>query len=357
MVDLGEVETIAAATGAAAAGPLVGIPLHLVLRRLSRRAGSSARPWDDLLFGLLRDVTLIGTTVGGLWVAALLLRITGDARAGVRDVLLAVLILAVTVAVARLAGGLVRMLVTSRAGVAGSASIFVNLTRGTVLAVGLLVLLGSLGISITPLLTALGVGGLAVALALQGTLANLFAGVHILASRTVRPGHYVALDSGQSGYIVDINWRNTTVRQLAGNLVVIPNARFADAIVVNYHQPAEDLSVPVQVRVGYDCDLAHVERVTVEEGRAVMTEVDGGVPDHEPSLRFHTFGESSVDFSVSLRAREFADQYVVVHEFIKRLHTRYRVEGISIPFPVRTILGPGRPATQRPDGPVRSPRG
>lgn len=339
--ELGDVERIIVAACAVAAGPLVGVPLHLLFRRLGGRADRTTRPWDELVFTLLRDLTLTGTTVAGLWVASLLLDLNGPVRAAVRAVLLAVLILAVTVAVARLGGRLVGLVAASRAGVANSASIFVNIARALVLVVGLLVLLGSVGISITPLLTALGVGGLAVALALQDTLANLFAGVHILAARTVQPGDFVRLDSGEDGYIVDINWRNTTMRQVAGNLVVIPNSRFAGAILVNFHQPAQDMSVPVQLRVGYDCDLDKVERVTVEVGREVMTEVKGGVPEHEPTVRFHTFGESSIDFSISLRASEYLDQYLVIHEFIKRLHDRYRDEGISVPFPTRTVTWSG----------------
>ena len=131
------------------------------------------------------------------------------------SVLVAVLILTISVAVARFAAGAVSSVVTARAGVAQSATIFVNIVRVAVVGIGLLVLLQSLGVSVTPLLTALGVGGLAVALALQDTLANLFAGVHILVSRKVQQGDYVRLDSGQDGYIVDINWRNTTIRQLA----------------------------------------------------------------------------------------------------------------------------------------------
>lgn len=340
MGDLGSVGQIIAAGCAVLAGPLVGIPLHLLFRRLARRADRTARPWDDLLFTMLRDVTLIATTVAGLWVATLFLRLGGDTRTIVRAVLLAVIILAVTIAAARVAAGVIRIIAAARAGVADSASIFVNIARTVVLAVGLLVLLGSLGISITPLLTALGVGGLAVALALQDTLANLFAGVHILAAKTVQPGDFVRLDSGQDGYIVDINWRNTTVRQLGGNLVVIPNSRFASSIVVNFDQPTRDLSVLVDVRVGYDSDLSLVEQVTNEVGREVMTEVPGGVVEHEPSVLFHTFGESSIDFWAILRAREYVDKYEIVHQFIKRLHQRYRAEGIAIPYPVRTVVRP-----------------
>jgi small-conductance mechanosensitive channel len=209
-----------------------------------------------------------------------------------------------------------------------------------ILAIGVLVALQSLGVSITPLLGALGVGALAIALALQDTLANLFAGVHILASKKVRPGDYVKLDSGEDGYVVDITWRNTTVRQLAGNIVVVPNAHFASAIVTNYHQPAQDLAVRVQVGVSYGSDLEQVERVTIEVATDVMATVEGGVPDFEPFIRYHTFGDSSINFTVIMRAHEYTATFLIVHEFIKLLHARYRAEGIEIPFPIRTLVTP-----------------
>jgi small-conductance mechanosensitive channel len=336
--DLPDWGRIALAAGIAVAAIAVGFGLRVALGWLTRRAGRTRWAWDDLVFTLMRDLALVSSSVFGLWVAVLVLRLKPESRGVADHLMLAVLIVTVSVAVARFAAGAVSSIVLSRAGVAQSATIFVNIVRVAVVGIGILVLLQSLGVSVTPLLTALGVGGLAVALALQDTLANLFAGVHILASRKVQPGDYVRLDSGQDGYIVDINWRNTTIRQLAGNLVIVPNSRFADAILTNYHMPEQDLSVTVQAGVGYGSDLDHVEKVTIDVAHEVMAEVDGGVGDYEPSVRFHTFGESRIDFSVNLRTREFTDQYVIVHEFIKRLHRRYRIEGIEIPNPQRTVV-------------------
>jgi small-conductance mechanosensitive channel len=263
--------------------------------------------------------------------------------------LTALLILAATLTAARVITGLVRSLAQSRSGVAGSATIFVNLTRVVILAMGCLVVLQTLGISIAPLLTALGVGGLAVALALQDTLANLFAGVHILASKTVQPGDYIRLSSGEEGYVVDINWRNTVVRQLSNNLVIIPNAQLAGTNMTNFNRPEQQLSIMVQVGVGYDSDLDHVERVTTEVVENVMTDITGAVPDHEPAVRFHTFGDSRINFTVILGVGEFSDQYRIKHEFIKQLHQRYQKEGITIPAPTRTLT------VQQRDAPVAFP--
>jgi small-conductance mechanosensitive channel len=342
-------ERLAVAAAVAVAAVVIGFGLRAVLGWLTRRAGRTRWAWDDLLFTLLRDLALVSVSALGLWASVSIVHLHPGSRQTADQLLVAVLILTVSVAVARFAAGAVSSIVLARSGVAQSATIFVNIVRVVVIGIGLLVLLQSLGVSVTPLLTALGVGGLAVALALQDTLANLFAGVHILASRKVQPGDYVRLDSDdQEGYIVDINWRNTTIRQLAGNLVIVPNARFADAILTNYHRPAQDLSVTVQVGVGYGSDLEQVEKVTVDVAQEVMAAVDGGVDDHVPSVRFHTFAESGVNFSVTLRTREFTDQYLVVHEFIKRLHRRYRAEDIEIPFPTRTlVMADGSPAPDR----------
>lgn len=212
-----------------------------------------------------------------------------------------------------------------------------NLAWAIVAILGLLVVLNGLGLSITPMLTALGVGGLAVALALQEPLANFFAGLFLTLAGQIRVGDYIKLDSGQEGYVVDFSWRSTRLRMLANNLVVVPNSKLAQAIVVNHHLPSQDLAVLVEVGVDYDSDLEHVERVVSEVGREVMMTVPGGVPEFEPFIRYHTFGDSSVDFSVILRGREFVDQYLIKHEFIKRLHVRFDREGIVIPFPIRTL--------------------
>ncbi len=319
-------------------GVVVGLVARLLFARLVRHADNTSWNWDELAWAMLRDVALPTGAVIGLWWAVEVVQLRSSVRVVTDKVLLAAIVLAVSLAAARFTASAVRQVALDRSGMAQSASIFVNIARILVLAIGILILLQGLGVSITPLLTALGVGGLAVALALQDTLANLFAGISILASRKVQPGDYVRLDSGENGYIVDINWRNTTVRQLAGNLVVVPNAKFVDAIMTNYHYPEPDMSVLVQVGVSYDSDLEHVERVTIEVGTDVMRTVDGGVRDHKPFIRYHTFGDSSIDFSVILRVDEYTAQYLVVHEFIKRLHARYRVEGIEIPFPIRTLV-------------------
>ncbi|MFF0156957.1 mechanosensitive ion channel family protein [Streptomyces sp. NPDC005263] len=322
---------------ALAAGLLAAFLLRMLLRWLGKHADRTRWGGDDVIVDALRTVVPWAAIAGGAASAAAALPLLSAVQHTVNQTLTVLLIFVVTVASARVVAGLVRTVTQSRSGVAGSATIFVNITRVLVLAIGFLVVLQTLGISIAPMLTALGVGGLAVALALQDTLANLFAGIHILASKTVQPGDYIKLSSGEEGYVEDINWRQTTVRALSNNLVVIPNGELAKTNMTNFMRPEQQLTILVQVGVAYDSDLEHVEQVTCAVVTEVMTEITGALPDHEPVVRFHTFGDSRIGFTVILGVGEFSDQFRIKHEFIKRLHRRYREEGIRIPAPARTV--------------------
>ncbi len=200
-----------------------------------------------------------------------------------------------------------------------------------------LIILDQLKITITPFLASLGVGGLVVALALQDTLANFFAGIYIVFDRPIRIGDYIMLESGKEGYVTQIGWRSTRVRMLPNNILIVPNSKLMSSQITNFYLPEMEMAILVQVGVSYDSDLEKVERVTVEVARETLQETQGGVKEFEPFIRYNTFGESSVKFTVILRAKEYTDQYLITHQFIKRLHQRYRSEGIEIPFATRTI--------------------
>lgn len=243
----------------------------------------------------------------------------------------------VTYVIAHIAGRLIKLYAGQRESAVAVTSLSRNVARIAIFTCGGLIILSNLGISITPILTALGVGGFAVALALQDTLSNLFAGLQITVARQIRVGDYIKLESGQEGYVEDINWRSTKIKMLPNNMVIVPNARLTQAIVMNYYLPDKELAVLVEVGVHYTSDLNKVEKITSEVAGEVMKEVNGAVSAFEPFIRYHTFGEHSINFTVILRAREFTDQYLIRHEFIKRLHRRYKKEGIVIPCPVRAI--------------------
>jgi small-conductance mechanosensitive channel len=210
--------------------------------------------------------------------------------------------------------------------------------RGTILLIGMLVTLDALGVQITPLLTALGVGGLAVALALQDTLSNLFAGVHLLADKPIRVGDYVKIAETIEGYVVDVGWRSTRVRMLQNNVVIVPNKRVAESIIINYDMPERRMALLLPVSVSYACDPDQIERVLIDEAQKAAGEVAGLLPESAPIARLIPgFGAYSLDFTLVCQVASFVDQYAVQHELRKRILRRFRAEGIDIPYPIRTI--------------------
>jgi small-conductance mechanosensitive channel len=338
MLELTPTQTLAAAGALAFAGLAAGIAVRRVLfPRLAKAAASTSSRADDVIVTALGGPVVLWGLLVGLYAATSVLDLPRATGPLVRNALVVLVILSVTWTLSRLGAGLVQARTASSLGPLPSVNLLTNLVRITILLLGGLVILDTLGVSITPLLTAVGVGGLAVGLALQDTLANLFAGIHILLSRQVRPGDFIRLGSGQEGYVEDITWRYTTIRQLPNNMVIVPNSALATSSTLNFTLPDAEQAVLVQVGVSYASDLAQVERVTIEVGQEVMREVDGGVPSFTPFIRYHTFGDSSIGFTVILRGKDYVARYLVTHEFIKRLHRRYNAEGIEIPFPIRTV--------------------
>ena len=308
------------------------------LRRLTRRAPGSS---GDLLVRALPVPLLIAILASGLVILDRILPLAPEWDRAFDVMLAAALVLALVLFADRACRGLLDRLARDSAVLQGARGLILGVARGLLISLGLLVFLDSVGISITPLLASLGVGSLAVALALQDTLNNLFAGLYLVADKPVEPGHFVRLESGQEGRVTRIGWRSTWIRTLADDVIVVPNARLAGSVIVNRNLPDPESEITVEVGVRYDSDLEKVERVTLEVAREVQAHVDGGVAASEPGVRYHTFADSGIRFNVTLVARSFEATYRLRHEFIKRLTARYRQERIVMPFPTRTIDLPG----------------
>ena len=219
-----------------------------------------------------------------------------------------------------------------------STSILGNIVKVIVFCIGLILILQTFGVAIAPLVTALGVGGIAVALALQPTLSNLFSGLQLIASGKINIGDLVRLEGGQMGIIRDITWRNTTIETGQNNVVVVPNSKMADSIVENFFLSDKKVIYNIPIRVAFNSDLELVERVTVQVAKEILESNAGAVPGFEPFVRFQKFGDSGIEFIILLEVKEFGDQFLITSQFVKALHKRYRQEGIKIPYPVRTVL-------------------
>ena len=291
-----------------------------------------------ILSDALRGPTLIWALIVAVHLAIQTSELPAKVTAIGAKTLLALWIVSLTIMGVRLAGNLVRYYGDQVPGALPVTTLTRTLAELAVVIVGILLLLTALDFRITPILTALGVGGLAVALALQDTLTNLFSGFYVAVARQVRLGDYIKLNTGEEGYVADIGWRSTTMRALANNLILVPNSKLAQAIVTNFHLPDKRMGSSAQVTVSYAADPDRVEALLLEVVRKAVKEVAGMEQEPPPNVQFEPgFGESGIGFTVNYQVTEFASVGPARNELRKRIFRRLREEGIEVPLPSRIV--------------------
>ena len=261
----------------------------------------------------------------------------------------ALAVLSVTLFVARFVGWMIRAYLSKDTVAAPNGSIFVNLARMMIWAVGVTFMLGALGVQIGPLVASLGVVGLAVSLGLQDTLANFFSGLQITTSRQIQPGQYIKLSTAEEGTVIDVTWRNTTLRAPSNDLVIVPNSVIARAQITNFTADNEEHALTVTFNVAYGSDLEAVKRVALEVAREVVDSCDDAIGDVEPTVRFRGFGADGVTVAVTLRVVRYQARVPIASELVERLHERLTAEGIAFsatetPAPTPPPRPPAPPA-------------
>lgn len=315
-----------------------------VFKYLLRIAKKTRWPWDEIVLKTLKGYFPFWGLLLGIHLALGLTHIPPHIFSVVNKILLILFILSSSLCGSKLLINIFDHYITQKAETLAKVTLFEIFIKVLVFSIAFILILNVLNINIAPFITTLGVAGLAVGLALKDTLENFFAGLYILMAKQIKPGDFIRLENGDEGFVEDITWRTTTIRMLSNNMIIIPNSKLAGSQIINYQLPSEELVVLVQVGVSYASDLEKVERVTLEVAKEVMQGHPEGVEEFEPLLRFHTFGDFSINFNVILRAKEPSSRFVIAHEFIKKLHKRYKEEKIEIPFPIRTVyLYPQRP--------------
>ncbi|MDR3564555.1 MAG: mechanosensitive ion channel family protein [Negativicutes bacterium] len=308
------------------------IILRFVFSKLLKVVARMTNMSYPLLQQTFRGIpTLLGMLIG-LYAVMEILTIPPRPLLFLQSLFHSLVIMSLTLMVAHLGSGYLKQKLGKTSENFASTSILATTIDLTVYAIGILILLESFGVSISPLITALGVGGLATALALQDTLVNLFSGINILVSKQIKMGDFVKLSTGEEGYVVDMNWRNTTIKTPTENMVVVPNQKIASSIITNYTQPFAECSISIPIGVSYKSDLEQVENVTAAVAKEVLQDTEGGVKSFEPFIRYGSFTETSINFNVILRVKNVTDQHLIRHQFIKRIYARYQQEGIIISF-------------------------
>ena len=219
-----------------------------------------------------------------------------------------------------------------------SSSIIVNLIRVIFFIIILLMALDYMGITIVPILTSFGLAGLAISLALNSTLSNLFAGLQIITNKIIKIGDYIQLKDGFEGTVEDIKWHSLIIRERSNNIVIIPNSMITNTIVRNYYPTPPELNITLKIGVSYDSDLEKVEKLTIEIAKEVINELDPEAKDYIPIIRFESFGLYSIEFNLIVRISNYNKRSVILHELIKRIHREYKKNSIDIPYPITTVM-------------------
>jgi small-conductance mechanosensitive channel len=326
--------------GIALGGLLIGLFVEwVIIRALSRMALKSKARWDDVLAKSSKLIFATLIFIGGLWIAIVYAPFSEGTEATALNLLNGLATFIVILFIARFAAGFASLGMEKVGTGLASTSLISISTKAIILLIGVVFILdNTFHIELGPIFAALGIGGLAAALALQDTLSNLFSGFQIIATRQVRVGDYVRLENGELGYVKDINWRNVTIQSHPDeNMIIVPNSRLATTVMINYNLPNRQLMEVVEVGVAYDSDLEEVERISLDVALETIEAVSGKKPKRDPQIRFREFGDFAITYQVRMFLPQLKGRASYKSEFIKRLHKRFKAEGIEIPFPIRDV--------------------
>ncbi|WP_179345027.1 mechanosensitive ion channel family protein [Winogradskyella ursingii] len=211
-----------------------------------------------------------------------------------------------------------------------------KVTAVLVVALGLFIALGilNLGKALTSLLAGAGVVGLAIGLALQGTLANTFAGLVLSFRENIKIGHWVETNDF-AGRVTEINLRNFELQEADNNIVLIPNKTILDSPLKNYSL-TETMRITIECGVGYESDLEKVEKLTID---TISNTFKGDGPDKDVEFYFTEFGGSSINYICRFWIDGTAkiDVHRARNKAIMAIKKAYDAEDINIPFPIRTL--------------------
>ncbi|MBD3862009.1 mechanosensitive ion channel family protein [Olleya marilimosa] len=212
----------------------------------------------------------------------------------------------------------------------GSLSSVVVVLAGLFLALGIL----NLSKTLTSLLAGAGVAGLAIGLALQGTLSNTFAGIVLSFRKKIQIGHWVETN-GYSGEVIDINLKDFTIKEADNNMVIIPNKMILDNPMKNYTLTTK-MRVFLECGVGYESDLDHVEQLTKQTICDTFDQIKS--PD-DVEFYFTEYGGSSINYLCRfwIDAENALEKMRSKSKAIIEIKKAYDKENINIPFPIRTL--------------------
>jgi len=205
------------------------------------------------------------------------------------------------------------------------------MVRGTLFAIAIAIQLDNLGVHVTALVTTLGIGSLAVALGLQDTISNFFAGLYLKADRPLRVGDYIRLDTGHEGRTMHMGWRSTRLRTFADTIVVVPNEKLSKAVITNFSLPSPHVSLDLSVTVPYGADVAAVERLLLEAAARARADQPAILPEPPPMARLIPgFSEAGLEFTLTAWVRSFGERFAAEDVIRRHIVDLFRAQSIEI---------------------------
>lgn len=315
---------------------IIGIS-YLIIKKIINKIAGRRKIYSKYLFKQMGFPIFLVIFIAGFYISLQSLTILENYHNQLNDIFFVILTLLISYIITRISTISLGAFLKLKKGLERTPHLINNFFSIIIYLLAVIVILGYFQLDITPLLAGVGVGALAIGLALQSTLANFFAGLHIVSDQPIRVGDFIELDKDTFGFVEDIGWRSTRIKTMTDNLIIVPNGKLADSTILNYSMPKQDMSFWVHCGVAYESDLEKVEQVTLDVAKKVQQNFPGAVKDFEPLFRFREFGDSNIDFVAILRVEEPMKRYVVRNEFIKRLKERFDKENIEISWPIRKI--------------------
>lgn len=198
----------------------------------------------------------------------------------------------------------------------------------------LIVILKHFNYDILSLVTALGIGSLAIGMAAKDTLSHMISGFTLMLDRPFHIGDRIKLANGQMGDVIDIGLRSTKIQGLDSTVMIIPNSDLCNSTVINMVRPTSVTQGRITVGVGYGSDVERVKGVLLEIARANPEVVE----EPSPLALFTAFGESALTMLLLFWVNDPARIGLVTDQLNCAIIRRFREEGIEIPFPIRTVI-------------------
>lgn len=316
-------------------GSLVGVLLENRLKQLRKKLDTNnvLRKYSFILKSF-EGVIFIWFIVGTIALVLPSINLPAPLNILIQKIIIVIALFMATVLASRLAVNVIHAYSEKSKTTVSLTSLFEYLTKVIIFSIGFLIIIQSIGIQITALITAFGVGSLSIGLAFQNTLSNLISGVNIIVSGKIRPRDYIKFKNGEEGYVIDVELKYTLIKDIYQNIIVIPNRQIIDASFKNYTLGNSWMLLPIKIGITYDSDLEKVEKITLQVAKHILETINGGCQEYEPFLRYDNFDYYAINLTVYLKINEYLDRLLITHEFIKEIHKTYKQENITLAFPL-----------------------